>query len=249
MPHEFDLVEGHRGTLNKNGWESAELIARFYEIDSATPLTEVVNDVPDIGTEHPYIDTLFLSSIEAGAISNNALDVSLTYQKKEVADPNFEQIRVSSTLVQQSINTDVNGDLMTVEYTKDSVTKIQPGIISALFPQTVIEIRRRELGSPGAKEKLYAGKVNSTSWTVDPTANAHEWMCMSISGDSSDGGIYYDVIYSFQFNKKTWKAEIAYIFPDTGRPPDDVVIGTGVKTFQIYEEIDFNNLNLLQPQT
>jgi hypothetical protein len=100
---------------------------------------------------------------------------------------------------------------------------------------------RREGFSPAFKSRNFVGRTNSGTWGGDPPGS---WLCTRIEGVSDDGGQTFNVTYEFQYNIDTWLATVVFIDPDTGRPPENLIEGEGLKQVQVYPRVDFNLLNL-----
>jgi hypothetical protein len=60
-----------------------------------------------------------------------------------------------------------------------------------------------------------------------------------VSGISRDQGVTYEVTLSMRFNPATWDPQVTFINPDDGKPPPDLVAGTGYKVVQILPEVTF----------
>jgi len=134
----------------------------------------------------------------------------------------------------------------------------QSAEVEVQFPSITISTTRKENSHPLFKAKAYVGKINSRPIFA---GNKHEWLCTGIDGDTDDGGKTYTVTYSFQlapdnagggFVPNTWNPIVVYIDPETNAPiatknnaggigplPD-----VGIKQFQVYQDADFNRLNI-----
>lgn len=195
--------------------------------------------------------------------------VTLTYEfptatggfilfENEPSETTAPQIEVTTTLNQLTTNLNAAGTLMTVEYklpeTPDrpiSETVTQVGEASVMVPTTSVNYMRREPKNPLAKARLYVGKTNSIPVFGDAARN---WLCTGLGGPSDDGGLSFNVTYSFQRGEPHeiagrevapgWDAVIVFIDPATGKPPADLVVGIGIKTEVMYKSINFWNLNL-----
>lgn len=160
---------------------------------------------------------------------------------EEQADPSSDDAAtvktISASLSSVKTNLDYNDALITV--THNGIT--QGTEVDKQLPTVVFKYRRRETQRPFTRAVDYVGKVNLSSFEGKATRTV---LCTSINGDSDDGGVTYLVDYEFQFLAETWDALVYWIDPDTNRPPSDLVVNVGYKRVQIYDTIDFDNLDL-----
>ena len=167
------------------------------------------------------------------------------------------QIEVTTTLNQLTTNLDGGGNAITVQHTfpetperPTSQTVVQGGEVTKMVPTTSVNYMRREPRNPLEKSKQYVGLTNSLAVFGDP---ARYWLCTHLGGPSDDGGLSYNVTYSFQRGEPHrvgslvlpgWDAVVVFIDPATGKPPKNLIVGTGIKTVVMYRSINFWNLNL-----
>ena len=86
----------------------------------------------------------------------------------------------------------------------------------------------------------FEGTICNGSYTLGVrTGNAKQWLINSVRGTTRDGGFTYEMTLTFQFRTQGWDQFVVYINPDTGRPPSDLVPGTGSKTLQMFLETTF----------
>lgn len=134
---------------------------------------------------------------------------------------------------------DRNGAQITT--THNGIT--QGGTISVPNAQSSFRFTRtQQTGQPGVISKTYVNRVNSTAWMG---GNPGEWLCTNIAFDLVDDSTTpdtYQLTYEFQFKEGGWQPKIVYIDPDTGQPPPNLQIGTGVKVVDWFFEINFHNL-------
>ena len=202
--------------------------------------------------------------------SNDTFLVTATYGPTDMAsedEPELEaQVAVTTSTAQETTNRDWEGKFVVLEHPGQAVTK-QTGTMSVLVPRTSISIKRLESDSPLERSKEFTGKVNAENWTVDGSAPARTWLCSAISGNSNDGGATFEVTYDFLYRPNTsiwydgeenptavagWDQVITFTDPETGKIPDDVIdedtgkilIATAVQVVQVYEVINFNELDL-----
>jgi hypothetical protein len=204
-------------------------------------------DMPVMYAPHPTIPNLRLVRRSAEAIDADKARVTLEYALFLMLyelphEGDTPKIQVGSTVQEVATNMDVNGDQMFVSHTyPDGRTVEQGGEVQIQVPQTVFRLSRKENSSPEARARAFVGTVNSGPWKGDA---ARFWLCTRIEGNSDDGGETYDVAYEFQRNPNTWDALVVFIDPETNKPPNGLVDGTGLKTYQVYPATDFNFLEL-----
>lgn len=233
--------------------------------------------LPRYGEAHPspLADGLPLSHMMARIMDGepDKAIVTLTYEfpsstggigwfENTPSETTAPQIEVSTTLNQLTTNFDGGGNQMFVEHqypprengVELPLTK-QTGEAAIMVPTTSVNYMRRESVSPLSKARQYVGKTNSTRIFGDP---ARYWLCTGLGGPSDDGGLTYNVTYSFQRAEPHaiagfdvvpgWDAIIVFIDPTTGKPPASdrggPVKPIGLKGYVMYLSINFWNLNL-----
>lgn len=245
----IDIIDGVSGNITANGWEwTRKAIVRGLTGSGPTKVVDGWDELNNagyyIGVGHPNVPAATLASVGFGLPdATDAVEYSLVYRYPEGTDSTEDEdtiVQVGSTLVQTEANKDAAGALLSVS----NNGKTQSGLVSVFRPQSSIRISRAETASPGANSRLYVGKVNSGTWTLDVTANARTWMCMSITGNSRDKGFTYSVDYEFAYNEDTWDVQVAYLDPETGRIPEGVTTSdtSAIRVFTMYETANFNNL-------
>ena len=209
--------------------------------------------------------------------------VTLTYEfpstsggfilfENEPSETTAPQIEVTTTLNQLTTNFDVSADEMFVQHqfpVGDDGVEVAPvtqtGEASIMVPTTTVNYMRREPVSPLVKARRYVGTVGAVQGTNDQPIFGDPdryWLCTGLGGPSDDGGLTYNVTYSFQraephdFGEGVlpgWDAVIVFIDPTTGQPPASdrsvgahrgPTLGIGVKSYMMYKSTNFWNLNL-----
>lgn len=271
-----DVLSGTSGRLTKDGWEFHRTftVSGLDTTNGIANLKRAVDALPvQLNAGHPADGRAKLVAFDPSfdANSTSIVHVRATYQTPAGADnPNLPNIpgaesgniTISSSLIQTETNTDAGGALLKIWYVAGgddaaagATVVDQIGTTPILVPTTTLTVVRQENASPGRKSRLYTGHVNSTRWSLDPggstgawTPSDPVWLCTGITGDSDDGGRTWVVTYSFQFNRKTWRAEVFYIDEATGRPPADIDDGDNKNRARIKVDIypfaNFNRLNL-----
>jgi len=256
-----NIIGGETISLTSSGWSATVVYL-------VTDLTGNANQraykaittpgIPTYGQTHPAVSSMQVSNIEARPVDENNTKkfmVTVQYEQLKPEDqPPSEsvqpQIQVGSSVESTVTQKDVNGDQILVSHTYTDTdadgniatrTDTQGGEVEYQIPSTSVSFSRRENASPAFKSRLFVGKTNSTTWGNDPPGT---WLCTRIEGVSDDGGQTFNVTYEFQHNRDTWAATVVFIDPDTGRPPEGLVNGTGLKHVQVYQRADFYQLNL-----
>jgi hypothetical protein len=119
-------------------------------------------------------------------------------------------------------------------------------------PVSGLRFTRRELSRPDARAQEYVGKVNSRKLFED--GDEKLWMCTRLDGTTDDNGESYNVTYEFQKAANSadgWRGFAYYTDPATGQLPEFLgapgqgpEAGAGITTVELYDSIDFHQLNL-----
>jgi len=167
------------------------------------------------------------------------------------------QIEFNGSLSTVQANLDANGDPITVEYTypSDYVLNerlrgqtIEQGVmVSRVIPEFTMSFKFTTVGSgpagTGADYVLnfclsYLGCVNFGVWGSAPGA-ARTWLCENVRAISRDGGTTYEWTVVFHYRDSNWDTLVAFINPDDGKPPSDLLYAVGYKYIQTYETANF----------
>lgn len=156
---------------------------------------------------------------------------------------------VLATLNEVDSNVDLFGYPIVVQHTypgTDEVfpdqTKIQGGVVKffqAQITQTFEGIRTTN--NPWVLARTVAGSVNKVSWLGGAPA---QWMCTKCSWRVHDfkDPIRFHFSFEFQFNPDTWDPEVFFIDERTGKPPKDLIPGTGSKRVPKHPRQDFERI-------
>ena len=277
----IDLVDGNQGRLTDAGWELIRIanVKNVSGVGSARLIIAAeAAGMPIIGDAHPSRNTAFLESIDPLSTATDIVKLKLTYKER------FDtfQIQTSNDVIQDETNFDdglgIGGDpenprIIQVQYTypddyeyDENLRELkitQSALVSKFVPQRRLVFRLRELFSPEDLAAVHVGTVNESLWRG---GNTRTWLCTGIDGTTSDGGIHWDNVYSFQYKRDLWQAVVIFIDPNTAKPPADLIDGPtdnvgvplavgdsggpaqdgefGRKAYAIYDETDFNSLPL-----
>jgi hypothetical protein len=97
------------------------------------------------------------------------------------------------------------------------------------------------VSSPRARAEANVGKTNDALWNGYA---ANTVLCTSIVGNSRDGGATYDVRYEFEYKPNGWTELVVFKDEETGRPIANLVAGVSKVTVDLYDEADFDALNI-----
>ena len=192
----------------------------------------------------------FLKTFQTDLIGPDAAKVKIVY-----AGYPLPTIEFDGTLNQVESNKDSSGALITVQYTypsgylldarKAGQTFTQGGMISRSICITTVVVRwvitdGKIGGTPATATEILAwfkttfeGFLNNASYTLAAiTGAARTWKVDKVAGVSRDGGQTYEAAMTFQYKPNTWDQLVVFINPDDGKPPPDLVSGTGYKMVQ-----------------
>jgi hypothetical protein len=238
----MDRTQGALLRQTSNGLEAQ----RTAYITGITQLRQALEhaNLPRVGQAHPDIEDLVARSITAKPDGPNAAIITIDYHNPAGSNNDIPQVKVGSALRQQSTETDLSGNRITVAYSasgEDTDLSIQGARVAVLRPQTELTFSRLETTHPASTAKTYAGTVNrSNIFDGGPGT----WLCTAISGNSDDGGQTFLVTYLFQYNAEGWQPIVSYTDPKTNRPPADLVGGVGIKRVTLYRDEEFKNMGL-----
>ena len=259
----FDLLEGNSGDLTIAGWSIDMIgVATGYtgpaEGNIYAAITDPSTGCPQIGAQHPRNPQALLRRIQIVAFTPE--DVRALFQYRDVFS--VANLSVGATLNQSETNTDFAGGLIGVEYTYPDDYLLDPSLAGKTVKQGGLIAkdlptmsRRYVIKSTINPEQLaadFVGKCNSVVWKGFPI---YSWRCDSITGDSADFGITWTTTLIFQYKRgnpqpgnpgqfEGWGERAYFIDPQTGKPPDDLEEGVGVRNVDTYEQIDFNQLGI-----
>ena len=251
-----DVLDGADVWLDADGWHAN----RAYIVDQIQGqahqigyLALTANGLPRYGEPHPSIPKIVCQQIRISKwMSPSQVTVTASYgpvtgRTRVLGAPAL--IRYGAGVIEVDTNRDVAGDLITVTYDHDRLQttsaagdkRTQTGLVRKQIPSMTFEITQVENRSPQNKQS-YVGKLNKNMWLGFA---ARSLLCVGIGGESSDGGLTYNISYQFKYLGVDADPEIAYQNPDDdNRVPTDVVDGLGIKRVVIYESADFSHLGI-----
>ncbi len=265
-----DHLEGTSLTQTKEGYEHTRtFIVSELTGDASKKLLTALNTpgIPRRFDRHPTIPLHECDSRSAEAIEPDMVRVTAVYRQSHLIAPDVDAegneyapadstLSVGSTVQEVETERDVGGNQITVRHTYDSGTDdektvIAPAKVAYRVAMSTVNFTRREPRNPRGKSQGFVGRVNATRVFDDPP---RFWMCTRLAGNSRDGGKTFDVEYEFQRSVAniddltsgfgTWDPYVAFIDPETGEIPTDLVKGVGLKQVKVLPEIDFRRLGI-----
>jgi len=262
-----NFVEGTSVTLDAQGSTAVRVfILQDVPGNTDSKLWNATQDsrIPPYGDPHPVIPGLQVTQVVATPLSdrdNAHVRVEVTYSVPNISDDvPFDQdttpeekgvMSLSAALVTEETNFDRNGRPLLVQYTGtlvdsegnqvevDNDEQIATLEIPRVMP--VVSFTRRETESPIDAVQSLVGTINSRSigGFAEKTI-----LLTRIDASSQDGGLTFDVTYEFQHNERGWTSTVAWIDPETDRPPTDVTSTNGLADYELYREADHHFLRL-----
>ena len=265
MAIEVNLIQGNNARLTQNGWENVSMVAIVTGVAGNgdekvfNAYLELVAYGVDIGDAHPTITTAILTSIELVSETSEDIRLLLSYVETRLA---ATETVIGATLTQEQTNLNAAGNDITVTYTypenhpvpelagrTETVSKLidkQIANVAMTLTKSVTTIN----GSPVTADsiitfaKFFVGKINTDNWDLRPDDDKKTWLCTGITGVSRNGGMTYDMDFSFEHRSDTWDTTVLFIDPSNNNPPSDLVDNEGKKTVQVYVATDFSDMGL-----
>jgi len=254
-----DLVEGATISETSEDGFKATRVFLITGVTGSGPGRQLtaMHSAPPIGAAHPVIPLLFCKTKRAEIVNNSPGQYKVTCEYEPGNDTPEEEITATLGGTVQSVQTtkDAAGNtielgpvtIQTTNEAGDAVTLKYPkqtGLVSKQVPQAIFTYKRREEAAPTAAIQRYLGKVNSAQYLG---LNPGKVFCSRINGDTDDSGETYLVTYDFQIDFNGWEADVVYEDSGTGLPlVGATVANNGIKTVEIYEKVDFNELQLVR---
>lgn len=259
----FDLIDGNAGDLTIAGWSIDMIgVATGYTGPAQGNIYAAITDpstgCPQIGAQHPRNPQALLRRIQIVAFSPEEVRAMFQYRDAwSVAN-----MSVGAVLNQVETNLDKKGEVMKVEYTypddylldpslaKKTVT--QGGLVTKEIPTMTRVYTIKSTINPEQLAADYVGKCNSVVWKGFPV---YTWRCDAITGESTDFGVTWTTTLIFQYQRGDeikpgsgeffgWATMVYFIDPLSGKPPSDIMEEVGYVTYDLYKQIDFNQLGI-----
>jgi len=240
MGVKLDLIDGAR-VVERNGVvEELDRVVRVNDIttyDSGTILDFFAEGgVPVAGDQHPDLAALILEDRNIRRVASASYaELVLTYRRHRTTADYILQGAVSAQ--QKTRYKDSGGTLITVTHDGDTIgASISADEAMTAVATTIVEATN----TPGTVAQQWGNTVNSSSWAGGA---AGTWRCTNVAFAPAILTISptkWHMTYSFVYNAEGWQPTVAYIDSSTGRPPNNLVDGVGIKDITHYTTLDFN---------
>jgi hypothetical protein len=270
-----DLVDGNSAIYTVDGWQITRMAKVSGGMENYAGYAKIIQasyflaqEGAVIGQPHPGCPTARLREISPIAVSPDTVEFRLVYRDDPVL-----KISCQSGLSQEDTNIDATGLVISTTYTypadyKDPTTGelsdlhgkeiVQGGTVQKFLPDISFSYHRTETrfwyGAMGIIElqKSFVGAINDGNWLLGGyIQNPWTWMCTGITGDSDDGGIQYQMTYTFSYRSRIienveygWRPWVCFV-RDDGKPAPDVEPKTeAYHDIPLYRVMNFNALNI-----
>ena len=227
----YRVTEFSVGTGSGSGTGSGADVATTFENILGTGGLPAAGDSISINSV-----TLYVQQRDVTIIEPSIAEVTVTFKARERRGILYNGLilRGEASLSQIETNLDENSAQISVTYKG----KTQGANIQVLVPQAQLTIESTEVTiDPQEIAMGWIGYLNAEAWK---NGAARTWMCTGVSWDPTETAFKYLLTYQFQYNIDGWDIGVRYVDPETGRPPHDLVVGTGQKTITWYSERDFS---------
>ncbi len=184
--------------------------------------------VPAYGDAYPGNANLIARTIDVKLLLPHAPDMAVvTVDYTTIGNEDgFYRFHGSSSVTQETTNTDSGGNQITVSYGGDT----QGAEVEFFRPQATLSATGIDaVSQPVAVQVAWAGFLNNDSWMGFP---AGCWMCTRCDfapHDLADSPPRYKFTFEFQLNTRGWTPTVKYTDPATGIIPPDLTYGVGYK--------------------
>lgn len=265
----LDLIDGATGSHHiLQGW-SVSGVALVTNLVLTPPVTTgalfeaalavIIGAIGDRGSPCPGISVpTYLEQFIPESVTTEEVKVRIIW--KGYPTPIIE---FSSASNQVESNLDADGNLITVQYKypdkylldprKAGKTVTQGGMISRPLPQVTYTRKFTIVATDGDLSKtlsdvtdllLLEGKTNLNVYSVGSLPGApRTWLVTSVRAQTRDG-VSYEMGVSMEYREETWDPLVVFINPDDGKPPPDIIKGTGSKVPKGPKAVNFPSFNL-----
>lgn len=206
---------------------------------------------------------LIVNERRVNMVDKHTAHVTLTYENAyniDSVEDSFDNPHmglvsgeVRCNVQQKSSNLDINGNQVVLSHTYPAndpnfpgQTREQGGEFTYYVAQRSFSVHGiKATNAPWAVANSINGRVNFLPFSGEA---ARTWLCVGANwrpesnGRHIDGIARYYMRFEFQFDSDTWDATVVYIDDITGRPPANLVPGTGIKTIQKIQAVNFENI-------
>jgi hypothetical protein len=213
-------------TLDFTGAE-ADLGATFEALRDALPSTGASLSLGAYGTVR-------LEDVDITVTRDGAATASLTYRRW---DTDVIEVRGSAGL--EEVETQVDADGNDIVVTHDGETQVAT-MRKKLITASLTVVYVVAANDPEVALLPYYGRLNDAPWRQ---GQAREWLVAGVEYDPIDTQSdpnWYRVTVRFAFKEGGWDEDAAFRDPETGRPPEGLVAGTGyLEGVELLGEEDF----------
>lgn len=181
---------------------------------------------------------LVTRKLKQSSDSPRRLLVTLTYEDTNDGGGGgtaIPAISIASGLAQIETENDASGDQIILTHAGAE----QGGKIKVTEPQLVIEYPKKYTGA-GVIGYLagFLNKINADTWNQGQPG---EWKCTGARLVTLTQGVppVWDIKLSFTLQPGGHQPDVVYIDPETGKPPPDLVLGSGFKTIIWFDSVQF----------
>jgi hypothetical protein len=249
MATQLDIQQNSRISQNKDGFR-VDRIALVSGVtgDPDERLYNAITDagLPDYGDEHPSISGIYLNELSADVIDPETVKVTLSYYNDSATAEGGETTsRASGSTNIEETKLDINGDDMTTRYVDGSIIYPKVSFTAEIErPRVTFDFEYTVSSFPKTTIDTYLGKINSVIWNGYAVETI---LCVAV--DVNQEGSLYRVRISFAYNADTWAflAKMPTAPPLTAHatdPDSDLNLTTGIRPFDVYDQVDFVPLGL-----
>lgn len=199
-------------------------------------------DVPQPGDPHPENYNIGVVDRRMNLVEGNNSKVRIEVDYASWGSShNLNQFVFNGGTNLQEVTASVDRSGTQVTVTHDGETQ---GVeFNPLFPQsTVSATGDLRMQYPSLFSQNWTGFINAYPWAGNA---ANTWLITGVNWVSVDASTFprtFRFTIEFQHDSTGWQPEVVFIDPDTGRPPDGLVAGTGYKAVDWYPTTDFGRL-------
>lgn len=255
-----DLLEEASAQTDQNGTTcTRRFIVTGLTAQASGRMFEAMNTVgiPRRGQTHPNLAGIVVRTVSAEPCADSPTKAYVTvsyaaptYNTQAPSAKGKATYRSGATVSDFETSEDKDKKQMVLTHTKISQDEDgntvseelppQPAKVTIQKPQAYLTCERPE-PLPINYRRLFGfvGCVNSAPFQG---FGARCWLCVAIDVDET--GDRGNVSYQFSLKFDKWDARLVYIDPATGAPVNNPEEGKGIKTFRVYQEVDFNQLGI-----
>lgn len=204
-------------------------------------LKVVSRSVVQVGNDNTVFDVTVQYAVFGDAETDIWFSGSSTLQQISTEnDNNGSQILLSHTFPDDDTDFGLNTDFNPSGTPKEV---LQGGEINVFSPTATIQSTQLIRTNVPTNVALdWVGTVNSQSWGG---SGERQWMCTDVTYTSLDidtSPEKWKMTFEFQYKQEGWTPTAIFIDPRTGKPPQNLLDGVGIKDIFWHKERNFNTL-------